>query len=588
VAESKPDDEAVHLLLGEESEENSFLKGALHKAEEHLRYISRTGQEMFWEWNLGTDRHWSSESAATLFKFNEKDPVRTFQELLEHAHPEDSDRICVESEMVVKEGKSLWLSEFRLRKGDGSITTVAVRAFLLCDPDGAPRSMVGSFMDISTSKIFEARCAEMQELATLGALCKGIVQKLNNVFTPIMSSGEMLQKDQFLPESQQELLSRVHKCGVRGAALVEKLSDYAESEPRLPEDVDLKRVLDEALDLMQEILPKNIELKSNVAESPGKIHCRALRLKQTLMALLEVAVHNIPDGGHIVISATHVDVDAQFAISRRNATPGKHIKLTFACYLADETGEDGHGVSGVTGMDARKALTTLLESLMESVSDSGGFIDFNTSLARMKQYDYYLPSEQQERVIDGENEDLKRYQGEGELILVVEDDDSVRDVTGKLLEQNGYRVETAENGALAINKFIENQASIAMVVMDLDMPVMDGVTASRLLRQLKPEVKILPATGSARKQEEIQEFLFGDEAHQNWFLPKPYTTLDLLKALHEMRKGRPRIEPALSECLMIAEAWRRRPRRDPARHDDLHAAIIHDGRLHPQEVCPSG
>jgi CheY-like chemotaxis protein len=124
--------------------------------------------------------------------------------------------------------------------------------------------------------------------------------------------------------------------------------------------------------------------------------------------------------------------------------------------------------------------------------------------------------------------------GNGELVLVAEDEDSIRDVTVSTLEAYGYKVLTASDGADAVALYAQNKDKIKVILMDMMMPVMDGHASIRAIRKIKPEVKIIAVSGLAEKDKLAKIADTGVHA----FLPKPYNAERLLKTIHEVLSGK--------------------------------------------------
>jgi CheY-like chemotaxis protein len=169
-----------------------------------------------------------------------------------------------------------------------------------------------------------------------------------------------------------------------------------------------------------------------------------------------------------------------------------------------------------------------LSTVIGIIKSHGGFVKVYSEVGRGTQFKVYLPEAEVDQITPVE--DLELPTGKGELILVVDDEAAIRDITKTSLETYNYRALTASDGIEAIALYAEHRQEISVVLTDMMMPSMDGATTIRTLRKIEPHVKIVAVSGLVSKDKLAQVASIGVKT----FLPKPYTTKELLTTLHEV------------------------------------------------------
>jgi CheY-like chemotaxis protein len=238
----------------------------------------------------------------------------------------------------------------------------------------------------------------------------------------------------------------------------------------------------------------------------------------------------MPDGGILSISAENIFIDESFAHINIEARVGRYIVIAVT--------DTGTGIPPkimdrifepfFTTKEQGKGTGLGLSTALGIVKSHGGFINVYSEAGKGTTFKVYLPA-----ITATETQKAEPYRelatGHGELILAVDDEDQIRDITSSALKTHGYRVLTASNGLEAIALYEQNRDEIKLVIMDMMMPVMDGLAGIQELRKLNPELKIIAASGLTEKDK-----LTKAAGTVNAFLPKPYTTGRLLRTINEV------------------------------------------------------
>jgi PAS domain S-box-containing protein len=388
--------------------------------------------------------------------------------------------------------------ERRQIRKSGGMVEVFSRLTLVRDPQGLPQSVFAIDTDITEKKQLEAQFLRAQRLESIGALASGIAHDLNNVLAPIIMAAPLLQ-DLVQDPTARYLLKTMETSAQRGADIVKQVLTFArgvEGERVLLQPRHLLRELEK---LVAETFPKGIRIESDIAADLWPVLGDATQLHQALMNLCINARDAMPGGGVLTLQAANVGLAQEAAEKIPGAQPG-----SYACLRVTDTGTGippeieakifepfftTKGVGKGTGLG--------LSTVLGIVRSHGGFVRVASKVGQGTTFELYLPATQ------GVEVEVKRRSAppwphaHGEGILVVDDEAAVREVAHQALVELGYHVITAGGGAEAIRIFQARRREIQLVLTDMMMPEMDGLTLVAALRVLDPAVKIVGITGAS-------------------------------------------------------------------------------------------
>lgn len=387
------------------------------------------------------------------------------------------------------------------------------------------------FRDVSEQRRLRQQLLRAQRLESLGTLAGGIAHDLNNVLSPILLSVEVLRGQEKDPK-RRRLLETVEASAQRGAEMIQQVLTFARGASGQQIEVDLARLLDDALRIAVDTFPKQLRIEPDVATAGGTVLGDPTQLHQVVMNLLVNARDATGGKGTIRVRAFAEHLDGR-ALSRAGSTlrPGR--------YLCVEVADDGAGMAPeVLGRAFEPFFTTKgqgegtglgLSTSLAIVEGHGGQLDAESEAGRGSAFRVHLPAhgEPAEAEPVATAGDLPA--GRGETVLVVDDEPAVLGVTEQTLAAHGYRVRTARDGTQAVGALAEEIDACDLVVTDLMMPVMDGPALLRELRRLRPELPVVLTSGRPGSDEEAQAAL----AEADGFLAKPYDTRSLLTAVRE-------------------------------------------------------
>jgi CheY-like chemotaxis protein len=270
----------------------------------------------------------------------------------------------------------------------------------------------------------------------------------------------------------------------------------------------------------------------SAAEDTWNLLGDSTQLHQVLLNLCVNSRDAMPQGGRLALTAGNARIDSQFAAMNADAEPGPYVVL--------EVADTGTGIPAetmekifepfFTTKEFGKGTGLGLSTTLAIVRSHAGFITVESIPGQGTKFRVHLPAELEDADHAAGEGSGEFPRGEGECILVIDDEASVRSITSQTLEAFGYRVVVAVDGADGVAKYAQNMQEIAAVVTDMMMPVMDGAATIRALSRLNPEIKIIAASGLATKGAEAEAAGVGVKI----FLPKPYTAPALLMALRDL------------------------------------------------------
>ena len=468
-------------------------------------------------WNLSAQRlfGWSAEDV-------------TGKSARELFYPSGGPQFDQANLMLTETGQ--WHGELFLRREDGSDITVESRWTLVRAEGEEPKAVLMINTDITAKKRIEDQALRSQRMESIGSLAGGIAHDLNNVLSPIMMSLEMLQM-KYPDEESKVWLQILQASAARAASLVKQVLTFARGNAGKRVVFQPKHVLADLSRILRETLPKSIEVQLDVPRDLGAINADTTQVNQVLMNLCVNARDAMPNGGRLTIKAENTTLDATYSQMKPEAHAGDFVKIV-VCDTG--TGMKPEVIARIfdpffTTKEIGRGTGLGLSSALSIVKSHEGFIDVKSQLGKGTEIAVFFPvSTDLEEPLHAVDE-AELLCGHGELVLVVDDEESIRQITKGTLETFGYRVLTASDGTEALAQYATNR-NVAVVITDLVMPFMDGVATIRALRRLDRDVKIICTSGLTEDRRAVTI----TRAEANAFLPKPYTAKQLLKVLAQV------------------------------------------------------
>ncbi|MES2571089.1 MAG: PAS domain S-box protein [Verrucomicrobiota bacterium] len=433
------------------------------------------------------------------------------------------------TEKLFKHGD--WVGELSQTSKDGRSLIVESRWTLVRDDAGHPRSVLAINTDITERRMLERQFLRAQRMESIGTLAGGIAHDLNNILTPIMMAVGMLKRGEVDPK-RAGILSTIEMSAERGADMVRQVLSFARGVEGRRLTVQIKHLLRDIEKITNDTFLKHIQIRTVIPYDLWTVTGDPTQLHQVLLNLCVNARDAMPYGGALTISAENLDLDAHYAGLNIDAKPGPYVLIRvedsgigIPAQVIDQI-FDPFFTTKELGMGTGLGLSTSLAI----IKSHGGFIRVDSEPGKGTRFSVYLPAkwETTAEVTTATPCELPR--GRGELILVVDDEPAVREITQQTLEAFGYRVVLASDGAEAVATYASLGTEITAVLTDMMMPVLDGPSTIQVLLKLNPKLPFIAASGFSASGHVARATNLGVKH----FLPKPYTAETLLKLLSEI------------------------------------------------------
>ncbi len=503
------------------------------KVQQRLELAQQAGKIGTFEWNIQSNEvTWTAELEALYGQAPGSFDGKSAN-WLQTLHPDDRAKTEQELRQAVKVGQGLD-TEFRIICPNGEIRWIAVKSSLFHDPTGQPLRMIGIHMDITEKKQLEAQFLRAQRLESLGTLASGIAHDLNNVLTPILAVVQLLPlKLPGINEQTRQLLKTLESSAQRGAELVKQILSFARGVEGKRLSLQMNHLLLEIEKIIQQTLPKAIDIYTDIPADLWTISGDATQLHQVFMNLCVNARDAMPKGGILQITAENLVITQQDARMHLDASPGLYVVVTVSDTGTGIPPDVFHRIFDpfFTTKEIGKGTGLGLSAVLGIVRSHGGFVDVQSEVNQGSKFKVYLPAS--ESTVPPTAGEIEPLSGQQELILIVDDEAAICEVTKAMLEIYNYRVLTANDALEAIALLAQYKDQIDSVLMDIMMPSMDGLAAISLLRQFNPNLYAVAMSGLNSTEAVAQAESLGFQG----FLPKPFGTSELLQILHNGRSA---------------------------------------------------
>jgi signal transduction histidine kinase len=375
----------------------------------------------------------------------------------------------------------------------------------------------------------EEQLLRAQRLESIGTLASGIAHDLNNMLGPILMGAQLLHGMSDNPNAEM-IVSTIEENAGRAASIVKQVLTFARGMDGERATLDVGHLVREMKKIMGETFPKSITLRVESEKGLALVEADATQIDQILLNLCVNARDAMPDGGTLTMGVANFDVDENYA----SMTPGARAGRFVVVRVRDTgTGIPREVLDKIfdpffTTKPIGKGTGLGLSTVAGIVRAHGGFINVSSHLGKGTVFEVFLPASDEDAALDESPVAKTAPRGNGELILVVDDESGIREVTSAMLCENGYETLTAADGSEALSLYVSRASDIKAVLTDVIMPVVDGVALHRALRKIDPRVKVIATTGEDEETRRAELSSLGVNA----FLTKPFGTDALLCTLH--------------------------------------------------------
>jgi two-component system, cell cycle sensor histidine kinase and response regulator CckA len=422
----------------------------------------------------------------------------------------------------------VWRGELINRHKDGTLYTESETITPVLDEQGQIGHFIAIKEDITERKRLDLHLLRSQRLESVGRLASGIAHDLNNILAPMLMAPSML-RDVIQDPGVRDTLDMIEANAQRGADIIKQLLIFGRGTEGQRVPIQLRLLVKDMATIIAGTFPKNILARQATPGDLWLVSGDPTQLHQILLNLCINARDAMPEGGTLTIELENLELDEASARLVPGARLGRYVRMTVT--------DTGTGIAPehldriyepfFTTKEPGKGTGLGLSTVLGIVRSHGGCIQVQSQIGRGTQFQVSLPATVAAEAKPANQANQSLPQGRGELVLVVDDEESVRQVLRQVLERNGYRAIEAANGAEGMTQYVAHQHDVRVVVTDLAMPTMDGTALIRALRRLNPRVRVIAVSGHQSKVKLSNDLGVPEAAR----LSKPFGGVVLLEAL---------------------------------------------------------
>jgi PAS domain S-box-containing protein len=493
-------------------------KALLDKTQDAIIIFEPEGRILYW--NKGAERIYGWLCVEAIGRF-----------IGDFIHP-DIHKFRDINTLVMDTGE--WTGELHHLNRERHELIIESRWWLVRDRDGRPKSILAINTDVTEKRRIEVQFMRAQRMESLGILAGGIAHDLNNILTPIMLSIDVLRS--MSPNAHQSsILETIELSARRGSDIVQQVLSFARGMEGQRIVIQPKYLLKDIEHIVNDTFPKDIRLELALPHDTWSIVGDPTQVQQVLLNLCVNARDAMPNGGTLTIKTENCFADEHYVAMNRQAKLGSYVAISVT--------DVGVGIPAdiienifepfFTTKELGKGTGLGLSSVKAIVKNHGGFINVYSEIGRGSTFKVYLPAQTSAvETPEPSNTEDALPRGAGEVILVVDDEESILTITSETLQAFGYNVVTANNGAEAVAVYAQQKDRISAILTDLSMPVMDGRATIYALLKINPKAKIIAMSG----MDENESVAKASTAGIKHFISKPYTAMTLLKTLRTLQE----------------------------------------------------
>jgi PAS domain S-box-containing protein len=445
-------------------------------------------------------------------------------------YPDDIEESARLFDQVATHRLSSAVYEKRYLRPDGTPVWVRVSAAAVLGPGGQlPNQVITLVEDITRAKLLEVELSQAQKMEAVGRLAGGVAHDFNNLLTVIGGHSQLLLADETVPRATRASIRQIAEAADRAGALTRQLLAFSRRRAVKPGNVDLNNVVANMEQMLERLLGDDVEISMSLDPASGQIQADPSQIDQVIMNLAVNARDAMPSGGRLAIETASLAVDAALASGHVGLAPGEYVLLTISdngCGMPAEvqahlfepfftTKEPGKG----TGLG--------LSTVYGIVQQQGGKILVVSEVGRGTTFKVFFPKLHPTGELQNAAPTGQAPRTGTETILVVEDNEGVREYVRAVLGQLGYTLLDAANGADALDAARNHPGKISLLLSDIVMPQMNGPQLTSRLRELRPDLKVLYMSGYTEPSIEI------DLGYGETIIQKPFSPADLAGRVRE-------------------------------------------------------
>lgn len=537
-------DELIHVLVSmSDISEKRLAERALRESEERLRTLNErftlaveSAAIGVWELDLDSNELFWDRAMYAMYDVNPDEDPTPLAAWHRRIIPEDFDRVMKAAAYAIRHNKP-YETEFRVIRRNGELRYLRSFGRTVHDVSGVPDRFIGISYDITRQRLLEEQLNQAEKMQAIGQLAGGIAHDFNNILTIINGYSDLLLASGYSsPENWREKVENIRHAGERAAMLTQQLLLFSRKAPRTSGSIDINATIRVMGGMLRRIIEEHIQLHMELTAAPAWANLDVARFEQILLNLCVNARDAMKDGGELHIRTTVLNLNQEEIAGHRGAQPGEYIRLEIAdtgigmsLHIQERIFEPFFTTKGVghgTGLG--------LSTVYGVVNECSGFITVISAPGEGASFSVYLPAIAPPMHRAAKTAELQPGDGKRGKILVVEDEEPVREMIRTCLESAGFNVVTACNGVEAYDLFRDTPTVFDLLITDVIMPQRGGFELLRLIRQTDTELPVILISGYPGTAYDNDTAT--DSARR--FVQKPFAPVHLLNVMDEMlRRG---------------------------------------------------
>jgi PAS domain S-box-containing protein len=426
--------------------------------------------------------------------------------------------------------------EVRWRRKDGNAITVHLSGRAVNTPEGPDQVLEIIAQDVTERRVLEDQFRQAQKMEAVGRLAGGVAHDFNNLLMVVSGYTEVLRERTERSNPLYPKIEAIQQAADRATTLTRQLLAFSRKQLLELKVVDVNAIVGDIERLLRPLIGENIELVTRLAPDLGRTRADAGQIEQVIMNLVVNSKDAMPDGGKITLQTANASLDEDLRREYSYIQPGPYVMLSVS--------DNGHGMDKETQARIFEPFFTTkgkskgtglgLSTVYGIVKQSGGYVFVQSEAGRGTTFRIYLPRVEDAAEPLGQVRAAQAALGGSETVLLVEDEESVRQLVRETLEAKGYKVLEADHGAAALRIVSAHQGAIDMLITDVVMPGMSGRELARQLATSHPQTKVLYLSGYTEDAIVHQGVLDPGTA----FLQKPFTLQMLSRKVREVLSSR--------------------------------------------------
>lgn len=438
---------------------------------------------------------------------------------------EDRSKILSHHERLEKGEKTNFRDEIRLIRKDKKRCWCELHVSNIII--NQKNAVFGYMIDISDRKNLELQLLENQKLKSLGTLAGGIAHDFNNLLGGILGYSSLLLSDISDNHPFYNDIQAIAETAKRGAELSNRILAFARGGKYQVTKININTIINDVVAILSHSLDKSVIIETNLENNIWIVHGDSRQIHQAIHNICLNARDAMPEGGKLTINTKNITIHQAHDNNTSSLAQGDYIKIIIK--------DTGFGMDKKTKQRIFEPFFTTkpqgegtglgMSMVYGIVKNHNGYINIESEVGKGTSIIIFLPKIKEKQLNNNKNMNNSNSQ----LILFVDDEDIIREVGEKMLNRGGYKVLLAENGKKAVEIFKKNQERISLVIIDIIMPILDGMEASKILRSIKPDIDIIFTSGYG--PEDRPDLL---QLNGEYFIKKPFQTEMFIEKVREI------------------------------------------------------